>query len=160
MKQLLDNNASVVNIINDNDYVTKRTFGYALNIKRAKAKLLKGVKRPDNVNIEKKSGCVNLRFSVGAYHEVVKPLLVLWKERINEEFVINKTRIKVIEVDEGLENTTKAVDTKIVALVNNEKIVLHSYNTTQNVMVQGKNREDFVFTVLELTGNRTVQGHY
>ena len=41
------------------------------------------------------------------------------------------------------------MDTKIVVLVNNEKLVLHSYNTTQNVMVQGKNRENFVTYVLE-----------
>ena len=138
-----------MNVSNDEDSVHKRSFGYALNIKRAKAKIIKGVKRVNNVTVEVKTGCVNLRIGVGAYHEVVMPLLALWKQRINEEFIIDKTSVQVIEVDEGHESSATIVDTKIVVLVNNEKLVLHSYNTTQNVMVQGKNRENFVTYVLE-----------
>ena len=52
-------------------------------------------------------------------------------------------------MDEGSETSSKNVDVKFVALVDNEKLVLHAYNTTQNVMIQGKNRENFVLNVLE-----------
>ena len=97
MKQLLDNNVSVMSVSNDEDSVNKRTFGYSLNINRAKAKLLKGVKRSNNVKTEVKTGCVNLRFSVGAYQEVVKPLLSLLKQKVNEEFLI-LTSFKRIEI--------------------------------------------------------------
>ena len=74
MKELMDNNAKIVNV-NNQESVSKRSFGYALNIKKAKAKLIKGAKRTSNLEIEVKTGCINLRFSGGAYREVVMPVL-------------------------------------------------------------------------------------
>ena len=57
-----------------------RVFGYALNHKRAKAKLLKGAKRDKNLNVEVKSGCVNLRFDDGSYFGIILPLLREWQQ--------------------------------------------------------------------------------
>ena len=47
-----------------------RAFRYTLNQKKAKAKLLKGAKR-NNLNVEIRPGCVNLRFNGGAYFQIV-----------------------------------------------------------------------------------------
>ena len=44
---------------------TGRAHGYVLNNKRTKAKLLKGAKRSNNLDIERKDGCVNLLFDDG-----------------------------------------------------------------------------------------------
>ena len=82
-----------MNVSNDEELIQKRSFGYAFYIKRAKAKLLKGSKRLAYIDVEVKTGCVNLRFSVGAYHEVVMPLLAVWKQRVNEKSIIDKTSI-------------------------------------------------------------------
>ena len=46
--------------------------------------------------------------------------------------------IKVEEFENGMEINAKHVDSKIVFSVNGEKAVLHCYNTTQNLMVNGK----------------------
>ena len=140
---------SVLSVINSNTNDPKRSFGYTLNIKRAKANLLKSTKRVHNMDVEVKSGCVNMRFSGGAYQEVVLPLIRNWNLQVNEEFIFDQNTIKVIEVDEGVESKAMHVDTKLVVLVNGEKVVIHSYNSTQNVMIQGKNRETFVMNVLE-----------
>ena len=55
-----------------------RTFSYDMNEKKAKLKLLKGANRKTDLNIEIKPTCVNMRFSDGAYHEIVMPLLRQW----------------------------------------------------------------------------------
>ena len=90
-----------------------------------------------------------MRFSGGAYHEVVIPQLEVWKKKVNEEFVLDDAKVKITECDEGLETTAKNVDVNFVAFVYNEKLVLHFYTTPQNIMVQGKCREKFVMNVLE-----------
>ena len=96
-----------------------------------------------------KSDFINIRFSDGAYHEVVLPVLRNWLKRGNEEFEINGSSLKIIDADEGKDLSKKHVDSKITVMVDNEKIVIHAYNTTQNVMVQGRKREKFVRTILE-----------
>ena len=50
-----------------------RNFGYSLNPKRAKAKLLKGAKRTKNLDDEVKTGCVNMRFDDGSYLRLSYP---------------------------------------------------------------------------------------
>ena len=126
-----------------------RTFDYDLNEKRAKAKLLKGAKRAKHLNVEIKSGCVNMRFSDGAYFEVVLPLLREWHKREAESFVVNDLTIKVDEIDAGIDKTDKHMDTKLIITVNTDRIVLHAYNGTQNLMVQGKNYVNFAVSCLE-----------
>ena len=124
-------------------------FPYALNIKKPKAKLLKGAKRSKNMEIEIKRGCTNMRFDDGSFFEVVIPLLNLWKEKLNEDIIIDQSVIEIIEVEEGMEVSAKSVDCKVVALFNKDIITLHSYKTTQNLMVQGKTHEKFVCDILE-----------
>ena len=55
-----------------------RVFSYKLNEKKAKAKLLKGAKRKKPLDVEIKSGCVNMRFNDGSYYGVALPILRQW----------------------------------------------------------------------------------
>ena len=126
-----------------------RVHDYVLNNKRTKTKLLKGAKRTNNLDIERKSGVVNMLFDDGSYFEVVLPLLRLWHKNKDETFVINGREIKVVESDEGIENSGQQVDTKLVLLANNDRFVVHAYNSTQKLMVQGKNYEQFAINCLE-----------
>ena len=143
MKTVCNNEVEVFGNKNDDG----RVFDYALNKKKAKAKLLKGAKR-ENLDVEIKNGCVNLLFSDGAYFVLVLPLMRLWNRKVNEVFIVNETEIKVIEIDTGIEETGNHVDTKIVIMANNQRFVLHAYNGTQNLMVQGKNYEQFAVNCL------------
>ena len=102
-----------------------------------------------HLDVEIKSGCVNMRFSDGAYFEVVLPLLREWHKREKESFVINDVTVKVEEVDAGIDNTDKHMDTKLIVTANNDRIVFHAYNGTQNLMVQGKNYVNFVVSCLD-----------
>jgi hypothetical protein len=57
--------------------------------------------------------------------------------------------IKIVESDVGVDNLDKHMDTKIVVFVNDERIVLHAYNSTQNLMVKGKNFVNFAVKCLQ-----------
>ena len=148
IKALKTSNVSVINV-NDQKDDTERLFKYSLNDKRAKSNLLKGAQRTQHLETEFKSGCVNVRFSDGAYHEIVLPLLKTWLQNCNKEFVINGSTLRIIEAEEGKDVSARHVDTKIVMMFDNEKVVIHAYNTTQNVSVQGRKREPFVQNILE-----------
>ena len=115
---------------------------------RAKSKLLKGAKKP-NLDVEVKDGCVNLRFCDGSFHEIILPLLNLWQQRTNEVFKIDEVELKVIEVIKGTENTKKHVDTKLILMVNDDRLVVHVYNGTHNMMIQGKNYDKVALSCLE-----------
>ena len=58
-------------------------------------------------------------------------------------------KIDILEVDAGIDNSDKHMDTKLIITVNKDRIVLHAYNGTQNLMVQGKNYADFAVNYLE-----------
>ena len=148
MKQVEHSEMSMINI-NQDDHGDNRAFGYVLNKKRAKAKLLKGANRESHLNIEHKLGCVNLRFSNGAYFQLVLPLLKDWHEKIDCSIKINDVEIKNLEVDVGLDKVGQHMDTKMVVIANDDRLVLHAYNGTQNLMVQGRNYEHFALNNLE-----------
>ena len=93
MKTLKNSIVSVINFNYQKD-VTERLFKYSLNDKRAKSYLLKGAQRTQHLETEFMSGCVNVRFSDGAYHEIVLPLLKNWLQNCNEEFVINGSTLR------------------------------------------------------------------
>ena len=62
MKQIT---SEVSNLCEYSEEINKkddRVFNYAMNNKRAKAKLLKGAKRGKHLVVESKIGCVNLIF--------------------------------------------------------------------------------------------------
>ena len=126
-----------------------RVLPYIQNEKRAKAKLLKGAKRMKNLDVEIKSGCVNLRFSDGSYFKVVLPILREWHNNIGKSFILNDLEIKVEESDPGIDDSNKHIDTKLVIIANTDRLVLHAYNGTQNLMVQGKNYANFAVNYLE-----------
>ena len=52
--------------------------------------------------------------------------------------------ICVTEYKEGMDLNNKHVDTKIVLSVSNKKVVLHSYNSTQNIKVDGSGYLHFI----------------
>ena len=112
-----------------------RTFNYTLNDKKSKNKLLKGAKRAKNLDVEVKSTCVNMRFNDGSYFEVIIPLMNAWKHSVDQEVLINGTAVHILEIDAGIENTDKHIDTKMTIVTENNRLVLHAYNSTQNLMV-------------------------
>ena len=73
MKQLQESEASLIRVEKS---LTKnrRVFGYTLNKKKSNKKLLKAANKDSDLQIEVKTGCTNLRFSGGSYHEVMLPL--------------------------------------------------------------------------------------
>ena len=153
MKQVCHSVSSITHVNHDEKDVVankqeERAFTYTLNKKKAKAKLLKGAKRK-NLNVEVRPGCVNLRFNGGAYFQIVLPLLREWKQKCNETIIINDVKVKIVEVNAGTDNSMKHVDTKLTLMVNDDRYTLHAYNGTQNVMVQGRNYENFAVNYLE-----------
>ena len=146
MKMLCDSEQAVIDITKDDN--DGRFFNYTLNNKRAKAKLLKGAQKEKNLDIDIRSGCVNLRFNNGSYYEVILPCLREWNQKVDQVIKIDETEAKVIEVGAGKESTGKHIDTKLVVMNGNDRLVLHAYNGTQNLMIQGKNYEHFAIDVL------------
>ena len=149
MKQVCNSELSVVNVNRDETEEEGRVFSYSLNKKKAKAKLLKGAKRMNSLEVEVKDGCVNLRFCDGSFYEIVLPLVKLWSQKVNETVQINGTEVKIAEVHAGLEKSDNHVDTKLIVFANGDRLVLHAYNGTQNLMVQGKNYENFAKNCLQ-----------
>ena len=150
MKSVCQSEMSVIQIMNKDikEEENGRVFNYALNKKRAKSKLLKGAKRT-NLDVELKPGCVNLIFCGGAFCEIVLPLIRYWNTKVNETVTINETEIKIMEVHTGVETSEHHIDTKLVLNVNGDRLVLHAYNGTQKLMVQGKNYENFALNCLQ-----------
>ena len=146
MKQLSNSQPQIIQIHEDNNH-DGRVFEYSMNKKRANAKLLQGAKAK-NLDVEVKSGCVNLRFSDGSYCELILPLIKAWQQKVDEIVQINENEIKIVEVEAGKEQTGSHVDTKLVVMNKGDRLVLHAYNGTQNLMVQGKNYEQFALNVL------------
>ena len=80
-----------------------------------------------------------MRFSDGAYKEVVMPLICEWRRNVGKSINLFEHEIEIVECSSGLDLKAKHIDTKIVVLANNVRFVIHVYNGTQNFMVQGKN---------------------
>ena len=120
-----------------------RIFNYDMNEKKAQKKLLKGANRVENLDVEIKPTCVNMRFSDGSFKEVVLPLIKVWHNKVGESIKFQEIEVKIIESITGTDLKVRHMDTKLVMLVNNDRIVIHVYNGTQNLMVQGKNFEAF-----------------
>ena len=104
----------------------------------------KGANKTSDLKIEMKTGNTNLRFRGGAYCEVVLPLLYSWYVAVGNTVKVNDTEISIIEHEIGSEITNKHVDTKITVMIGDIRLVLHAYNSSQNLMVQGKNHNKFV----------------
>ena len=69
--------------------------------------------------------------------------------QVDKPFKMMGADINIVESDAGVDKSNKHMDTKLVVFVNDERIVLHAYNGTQNLMVQGKNFSNFVVKYLQ-----------
>ena len=70
----------------------------------------------------------------------------LWQSQNKKHFKYDDTNISVNEFEERLEGNNKHHDTKAVFLSDNlnHRIVVHSYNSTQNLKVEGNGYLDFL----------------
>ena len=84
-----------------------------------------------------------------SFFEVVLPTLREWHGQLRKPFKLGDVEVNVEESDAGIEDTEKHVDTKMVIIANDDRLVLHAYNSTQNLMVQGKNSNAFAVNYLE-----------
>ena len=127
-----------------------RRLNFKLTEKTAKSNLIKAANR-NYFEIELKQKSTNLRFSAGAYLHTVMPVIENWKSKnmSKETFREGSMNIKVDEYADGLEMNAKHLDTKIVFNVNAEKVVVHCYNSTQNLMVNGKMYQEFINQYLQ-----------
>ena len=57
--------------------------------------------------------------------------------------------LRIEEFRDGLELNNKHFDTKIVLFVNGKKVVLHCYNSTQNIKVEGSIYLEFIENFLK-----------
>ena len=77
------------------------------------------------------------------------PIVNEWQENLNTIIDINGHEMKIIEADKGLDTLEKCVYTKLAVMCNEQRFVIHCYNTTQNLMIQGKHSDQFALNCLE-----------
>ena len=126
----------------------QRNLNFKLKDQTARKNLLAAARR-DDFEKEDKQKCTKLKFSAGAYYEVVLPTVRGWKNLSGKCFNFEGKNIKVSDFKAGYEENNKHFDSKIVFLVNGNKTVVHSYNSTQNMKVEGKGYIDFIQDFLE-----------
>ena len=92
---------------------------------------------------------MKILFSAGAYLEVVLPTIKAWNDLCGSSFTYGGLNIKVDEVKGGFEENSRHFDTKVVMFVDGIKVVIHSYNTTQNMKIDGKGYIQLIEKYLE-----------
>ena len=139
-------NASSLDNTENND----RKFNFKLTDKKAKSNLLKSANRP-HFEVEMKQLSLNLKFSAGAYLLVAKPFVEQCETYFNKNSSLteNTMEVKVNEFRAGKDLNEKHFDTKIVFLVNAQKVTMHCYNSTQNIMVNGSIYVEFIEKFLQ-----------
>ena len=127
-----------------------RKLNFKMTDKKAKAYLLKAASRV-HFNIETNEKSKNVRFSAGAFIMVAKPMIKECEAKFqSKSFILHENmEISVFEFRDGLELNNKHFDTKIVFFVNGNKIVMHCYNSTQNIKVEGSIYLHFIRRFLE-----------
>ena len=128
----------------------ERKLNFKMTDKKAKANLLKGASRV-HLEIETKQKSKNFRFSTGAFIYVAKQMIKECETKFKSKSCIfhDDMEIRVDEFKDGLELNQKHFDTKIVLFVNGNKVVMHCYNSTQNIKVEGSIYLDFIRKFLE-----------
>ena len=129
---------------------SERNFDFKLTEQKVKANLRKSAVRNHFVK-ELKQRSINLRFSAGAYLKVAKEVIKECQNKFIKGEVITHKNFKnrVQDFRDGLELSGKHFDTKVVFYVNNHKVVMHCYNSTQNLKIKGGNYNEFVENFLE-----------
>ena len=117
----------------------ERKLNFKLTDKKARANLLKSAGRK-HLEIETKQNCTNLRFSPGAFLLVGKKLVEECENihKKGNQLVHDNVSITVDEFRTGVELNNKHFDNKIVFSVDGHKVVVHCYNSTQNLKVEGR----------------------
>ena len=134
-----------------------RKFGYKLNQKATKTKLLKGaLKAPFEKEI--KSTCLVLTFNDGSYFYSVLPLVELWKAKnaTQDMIKLGDVEIKVSEVKPGKEVGGMCVDTLVKFEINGSKVVVHCYNTKAKMLINGSGYSSFSMKYLEPYIKKTI----
>ena len=137
-----------------------RKFGYDLNKKETKRKLLKGASKNPFLK-EAKSTCEILHFNDGSYFVCVLPLIEKWKvaQEAGEPVKFKDLVIHVTELRCGKEQGGMVVDVLIKFEVNGNNIVTHCYNTKQKLLINGSGYRDFVRHYLEPYFKETIEGN-
>ena len=134
-----------------------RKFGFKLNQKATKTKLLKGaLKAPFEKEI--KSSCLVLNFNDGSYFYSVLPLIEVWKAKNATQDIIKlgDLEIKVSEVKPGKEMGGMCVDTLVKFEINGSKVVVHCYNTKAKMLINGLGFSSFSTKYLEPYLKKTI----
>ena len=126
---------SNVTLVSD-DASAAHTFNYKLNKERARKKLYEGANR-EAFKREDKKECINLIFNDGAFKEVILNSIIEIRNG-PKHFIVGKENVERISIDRRDELTGRHVDTKIEFRVNGEKVLIHVYNSTQKLTIQGK----------------------
>ena len=140
--------SNIKNVVTDSELVehkeVTRKFTYKLNEKATRNKLIKGARRIP-FDVVENSSSINLLFNLGSWSEIVMPSILYW-EKVKETKTcrIGDKVVKIIDVKAGKEVTRSHVDTQISFLMNNDKIMLHCYNTTQLILVNGHGYDQLV----------------
>ena len=131
----------VKNSVYHNDSVTD---DYELNDKSAKSKLVKGSKRIP-FEVEKNSSSCTMIFSVGAWLVAVLPAIRYWNEiKGDKTCKVGDKVIKVSGIKSGKDVNGMCVVSQVVFYIDRDKVVLHLYNTTQRILINGHGYENFI----------------
>ena len=110
---------------------------------------MKGSRRVP-LEFEKNSTSCNLVFSVGAWLTTVLPAFRYWEQIKGEKTCrIRDKEIRVTGTKSGKDSNGMCVVSQVIFYSNRDKIVLHLYNTTQRVLVNGHGYEEFVVSFLK-----------
>ena len=150
----LDNMANAIEVISIEKLVQEseliesvgsiRQFEFKLDEKAAKGKLMKGAKRIP-FEVIKNSSSSNLDFSLGAWNNIVQPSISYWREaKGNKTCKIDDMLVRIVDVKSGKDVSGNHIDTQIVFFANRDKVVLHCYNTTQRILVNGHGYSRFI----------------
>ena len=128
---------------------TSRNFSYKLNDKTAKRKLIQGAKRVP-FDVKHNSSSCNLIFNLGSWSTIVLPSIHYWNNLDpNRNCKVGDSYVSILEVKVGRDMGGKHVDTQVEFLVDNDKVKLHCYNTTQLILVNGNGYEKLVNLFLQ-----------
>ena len=112
------------------------------------------------VECDPKQFCTMLKFSACAYIQAVKPTILFWKSQSGKYFQFENLNIKVDAFEERSDGNNKHYDSKTVFLTDNpnHRIVVHSYNSTQNLKVEGSGYAQFIQNYLAPFAQDTING--
>ena len=123
---------------------TGRKFEFKLDEKAAKGKLIKGAKRVP-FEVVKNSSSSNLDFCLGSWNNVVQPSMRYWSDvKGIKSCKIDDMVIRIADLKSGKDIGGNHIDSQIVFFANRDKIVLHCYNTTQRILVNGHGYSKFI----------------